>query len=175
MATWSLNKEKTGSIKDSNFAKLPVGKNIFLIKSFGLGKDKQDPSGRRDLVLCTFVKDDKEYQSQFHTDAENETQAKIASQCVIGICDACGVHKYDAAGLKKCVGKFVTLTVEETEGKKGTKNEGKTYSNIRDVDPAEEDEDGDEQEGEEEEGEEQEEEAEAEAPAKTKKATPWGK
>jgi hypothetical protein len=178
---WTLKKD-TKSLAESGFQQLPVGTNTFEITACGLVAVKDDPSGRAQQVSVTFTKNGVNNTQTYNTDHANDNIARMNGEVVRSLFDACDVAKFDASGLKKCIGKFVEVRVEQSE-----KN-GKTYTNIKSIEAADGEEEEEEEEQEEEapkpskkakapepeaDEEEEDEEEEEEKPA-GKKARPWG-
>lgn len=175
--SWVIEPKETGSINDGG-NRLPLGKSVHKIVGITRPVNKQDPSGKEQQVVIETTSGGLGYKIYLNPESSNESISNIAKKTLVGFWQAAGfTEAIKPERLKKLVDKVVELEVTETEGKKGTKNEGKTFTNIQKVNPAseqEEEEQEEEEQGEQEE--QQEEEPETEAPTeKPKKAMPWKK
>lgn len=172
--SWSIDPKETGSINDGG-SRLPIGKSTHEITNVSRPVNSQNPSGNEQQVLIETVSGGSSYKIYLNPESPTESVANIAKKTLVGFWQAAGLTEaIKPERLKKLIGKNVELEVAETEGKKGTKNEGKTFTNIRKVNPASEvEEEEEEQEDSENEEQEEQEEAPAEAAPAGKKELPW--
>lgn len=173
--SWVIEPKETGSINDGG-NRLPLGKSIHKIVTITRPVNKQDPSGKEQQVVIETTSGGLSYKIYLNPESSNESISNIAKKTLVGFWQAAGLSEaIKPERLKKLVDKVVELEVTETEGKKGTKNEGKTFTNIQKVNPAslDEEESEQEEEPEEQEEEQQEEEPEVEAAKTAPKVKPW--
>lgn len=173
---WSIDPKTTGSINDGG-SKLPIGKTTHTIVAITRPVNKQDLTGKEQQVLIETSSNGATYKIYLNPESSNDQVSNIAKRTLVAFWDAAG--QKDAIKperLKKLEGAVVVLEVEETEGKAGTKNAGKKFTNIRSVTPGVLDEK--ETEGEttdEEENQEEEQQEDASPPTTEKRETPWEK
>lgn len=176
--SWALDKKNTGSINDGG-SKLPLGDTVHEIVKIGEQVNTQNPAGNEKQVVIETTSKGSSYKIYLSVESATESVSNIARKTLFAFWEQGGFgdEACKPERLKKLVGKSYTLTVEETEGKKGTKNEGKKFTNIKKVFAFDDDADEEPEEEEAEtESEEEAEEQEEEAPkAAGKKAMPWKK
>lgn len=173
--SWAIDLKETGSINDGG-SRLPIGKSVHTITAVSRPVNSKDQSGKEQQVLIETTGAGGTYKIYLSPESSSEAASNIAKKTLVGFWQAAGLtESIKPERLKKLIGKTVELEVAETQGKKGTPNEGKTFTNIKKVNPY--DGEGEEEEPEEEtESEEEAEEQEEEAPkAAGKKAMPWKK
>lgn len=165
---WSIDPKQTGSINDGG-SKLPLGKSVHKIVKVTRPINKQDQTGKEQQVLIETTSNGANHRVYLNPESASDVVANIARRTLVAFWEAAGLTtaiKPDR--LSQLEGKVVVLDVTETEGKKGTKNEGKKFANIQSVTAYA----GDEVEQEEEEPESEQEEA---PPEEGKKKAPWEK
>lgn len=175
--SWQIDPKTTGSINDGG-SRLPVGTTTHKIEKITRPVNSQDPAGKEQQVLIETTSEGSGYKIYLNPESASEQVANIAKKTLVAFWSAAGLtESIKPERLKKLEGKTVELVVVETTGKKGTKNEGKTFTNIQKVNPASDVEQEEETEQEEERQEEEEtteEEAETPPPAAAaKKTPPW--
>lgn len=174
--SWAIDLKTTGSINDGG-SRLPIGNSIHKIEKISRPVNSQDQSGKEQQVLIETTSEGAGYKIYLNPESGSEQVANIAKKTLVAFWTAAGLTEtIKPDRLKKLEGKTVELVVVETTGKKGTKNEGKSFTNIQKVNPASDLEESEEEEEEEEgpnEPENQDEEQKEEAPKLNKKDAPW--
>lgn len=171
MSDWAIDPKETGSINEGG-NRLPLGLSNHTITGVSRPVNKQDPSGKEQQVLIETESGGLPYKIYLNPESSKESVSNIARKTLVAFWQAAGLTEaIKPDRLKKLVGKTVEIEAAETEGKGA--NAGKTFVNIKKVNPASEQEEEEPQEDLE--GEEQEQQEE-EAPApKVKKSMPWKK
>lgn len=171
--SWAIDPKETGSINDGG-NRLPLGESIHTITGVSRPVNKKDPSGREQQVVIETTSSGLAYKVYLNPESATESVANIARKTLVGFWQAAGFSEsIKPDRLKKLVGKTVELVVEETEGKGA--NAGKTFTNIKKVNPAEAAEESSEQEEEQEEEPQATDEPEAEEEAPEEKPKGKGK
>ena len=131
---WSIDPKKVGSLNDAPQF-LQAGTKNYKIESIKLAADKNDPTGRTQMLSVMLSdKDGNRYQHYFRTGDANPVTAEIALKSVVALFAAVGYKgEIKVESFPKAVGKWVEIVVTARQGK--GQNSGKTYTNIDRINP----------------------------------------